>query len=709
MRVEALSPIKTASLEWTSPNGQSFATIVAKLTFDIHPTQIAPAAEQEEIVASDKYHDEDPGRSLFAPSDLVPYKARADVVVVGHAYAPNREPVRVVRVRLAIRECDKALEVFGDRAWGMDGEIREGPRFVKMPLRWERAAGGPYTPNPIGIRSDVQDSLGRILVPNLVVAGKHLERRGEAIETAGLGPVSPSWPLRRPLGDMAGGKIGHAEPAFYNCAPADQQLTDLPEDELLILENLHPSATTVSARLPGIRPRAFLERSEVGAEIPLRCDTLWIDTDRALLTLTWRGRIAYEKQAQDVLWVVTEHRGSQVSWATVVAARAAAASLGDLDPSSVTHVPTTKEPPLKAPEHLPFAGQPKADGEAHKTFHSAPPAWVGQSPLAQLGAMTAQSSSYPAPPAPVAPSVAPPAPVASVAPPAPSVAPPPAPLVPQSTVSMQAVDALPPPAAPVPPAAPIPAPPAPVPAPPAPMPAPPAPMPARPAPIAAAPTALQTDALHVIWFERSAEEGPAPDRASVSRALLGGKRAPADQLLVALREAVDESGELVLPNVVVAGDLALRLDPVARLKATLAVAKPQAATNKQLAELCREGMLVAASELPAAPGIAEAITARIREVAPDRRALDEAVERMALVGRAYERYEVLGGTRICATMSMPSGAVTVYIPAAAAAELPLLARFPAVLLGSLRPPQDPLDASPVTLLVSAIGRLVPIG
>lgn len=370
MRLEALSALSCGSVQWTSPNGQSFATIVAKLTFDIHPTQIALSGEQIEVVQSEKFYDDDPTRSLYAPSDLAPFKARADVVLVGHAYAPGREPARVVRARLAIRECEKALEVFGDRAWGVDGEIREGPRFLKMPLRWERSAGGPYTINPVGIRSDVQDSLGRILVPNVMVAGRQLDRRGESIEPAGFGPVAASWPARRPLGEAAAsGRAGHADPAFYNCAPADQQLSELPEDEQLILENLHPSAAAVAARLAGIRPRAFVDHGEMGTEVALRCDTMWIDTDRALLTLTWRGRMPVDMNSNDVVWLMTEHRGSPVTWATILATRAAAGTLGDIDPSSVTHVPTTKEPVVKA-ETLPFSGQGRADGDAHKTFQS---------------------------------------------------------------------------------------------------------------------------------------------------------------------------------------------------------------------------------------------------------------------------------------------------------------------------------------------------
>src|SRR6185436_20451978 len=59
--------------------------------------------------------------------------------------------------------------------------------------------------------------------------------------------------------------------------------------ERLVLENLHRDHERLVTRLPGLRPRARLEAGGSQREIPLACDTLWIDTDRAICTLTWRG------------------------------------------------------------------------------------------------------------------------------------------------------------------------------------------------------------------------------------------------------------------------------------------------------------------------------------------------------------------------------------------------------------------------------------
>src|SRR6185312_8408029 len=62
------------------------------------------------------------------------------------------------------------IEVHCERAFAIDGSMREGQRFTQMPLAWERAAGGPGTANPAGVRADAAPD--------------------------GFGPIAPPWPPR---------------------------------------------------------------------------------------------------------------------------------------------------------------------------------------------------------------------------------------------------------------------------------------------------------------------------------------------------------------------------------------------------------------------------------------------------------------------------------------------------------------------------------
>jgi hypothetical protein len=300
MNVTAVGPLPVGSLLWQR-NGNWIQTVICKATFGLLPGESKLADEQEALNTDDAHLEDDPGRSMQAPSDLVPFKARAEVVLVGYAFAPRGEALRHLVVRLVVGEVDKAFEVVGDRAWSLDGTLREGSRFTRMPLRYERAGGGADTANPVGVSPDAPpDQYGMIPVPNLQPVGFVPSRPREVIAPIGFGPLSGTWPSRREkLGrlttppdswDMAS-LPAELEPAYFNYAPRDQQVDGLRDNERLVLENLNPQHPRLVTNLPGVRPRAFADRGEGLQEVAMVCDTLWIDTGRGICTLTWRAYV----------------------------------------------------------------------------------------------------------------------------------------------------------------------------------------------------------------------------------------------------------------------------------------------------------------------------------------------------------------------------------------------------------------------------------
>ena len=142
MNVIAIGPLPVDSLVWQGPANR-ILTIVCKATFTLCPGESPLSPVQQPLNSEDVHLEIEPGRSMEAPSDLVPFKARADVLLVGFAFAPRGEPVKSLVVRLVVGEIDKAFEVFGERAWGMDGALGEGPRFTRMSLRYERGLRTP--------------------------------------------------------------------------------------------------------------------------------------------------------------------------------------------------------------------------------------------------------------------------------------------------------------------------------------------------------------------------------------------------------------------------------------------------------------------------------------------------------------------------------------------------------------------------------------
>ena len=207
MEVRSLCPFATGGFIWQW-NGTTYAqTVVVKATFRLTSETCQLADAQDSVVDGDVYAGGDSRRSVMVPSDKVPYKPRADVMLVGHAYAPKNQPVRSLLVRLIVGSLNKSLEVWGDRRFRLqDGQLREGPLFSKMPLCWERAAGGPETSNPVGMRFDAEpDAHGSVAIPNLQPPGIHVSQRSHTFAPVCFAPVGATWPSRTTkLGGLAG-------------------------------------------------------------------------------------------------------------------------------------------------------------------------------------------------------------------------------------------------------------------------------------------------------------------------------------------------------------------------------------------------------------------------------------------------------------------------------------------------------------------------
>lgn len=300
MEIESLCPFPVATVIWEPQAGEWSLTVCVKATFALVHGRTAEIAAQQVPLCDDLYWDGNPNASLYAPSDFAPMKARADVLLVGHAYAKGGAPVDQLTARMRAFGVSKALHISGDRVWvGAREDLRPGPAapFVKMPLRLERAAMGPA--NGIGIDTSPHRVLPGWPVPNIRVA----DDLGATGGLPSFGPIPAAWrarahhlteasarwafQLRKPLGPAPAG----VDFGFFNAAPPEQQVDNLPSALEITLENLSPTHPRLEARLPVIQPRAFRvsPRTGLSYEVPLRIDTVWIDSDRSLAVIAWRG------------------------------------------------------------------------------------------------------------------------------------------------------------------------------------------------------------------------------------------------------------------------------------------------------------------------------------------------------------------------------------------------------------------------------------
>lgn len=301
---------------WQPVEGMFLLAVICKATFDLVPEESPLATDQDEPTIHDQHWNDDEHASLRAASDILPFKRGADVLLVGHAYAPTVLSEWPFHARLIVgADIDKTIEIHGDRHWTKDDRLVENPCPPRTSLRWERAAGGPGTSNPVGVFpvSIVEPGQPRRL-PNLEPPRTRLARPTDVIPPIGFGPIAPSWPERKEKIDTREGdwdpKVWHTKPlapyvdaSFFHVAPADQRLERITGDERIQLEHLHPDYPRFSTRLAPIHPHAIVHKTgKALVDVDLRCDTLVIDTDRRVCTLTWRGSVplAYAEESARV-------------------------------------------------------------------------------------------------------------------------------------------------------------------------------------------------------------------------------------------------------------------------------------------------------------------------------------------------------------------------------------------------------------------------
>src|SRR6185437_14255208 len=241
---------------------------------------------------------------LYA-SDFADFKLNAEVLLSGACHTPGGRPLPECPVRFSVGAWSKSLLVVGRRVWTekvIGAAISDPHPFTTMPLRYANAFGGPgYAPNPAG------KGHGTPELPNVEHPAARVRGKGDRPEPAGFGPLSPAWPQRAgKVGTQYGAKWRKERAPFYaedfdwthfHAAPADQQMRGyLRGDEEVSFVNLHPAAPTFSARLPGLRVRAFAKDAKgVVREAPMKLDTLLADLDEEKIVLTWRGLVPVEQ------------------------------------------------------------------------------------------------------------------------------------------------------------------------------------------------------------------------------------------------------------------------------------------------------------------------------------------------------------------------------------------------------------------------------
>lgn len=324
MEIHNDTPFATGSTLGLGPDGAPCLTVVVKATFTI-PRSLdgrpEPAPEQMPVASDDVYHDGDVTGSLRLENDLAPFKPKADVVLVGTAYAPGGRPVPALDVLLRVGSLRKVLRVFGDRTWLFPSRMvlvplpGEPKPFTTMPLTYERAFGGidrkagrGCDRNYVGkgfLGRKTRESVHEAPLPNVEDPARLIASWDDEPMPAGFGFFSPHWqPRARYRGTPAGMARPHplfGLPAdfrheYYNGAHPDLQVPGyLRGDEPVELVNLTPDGPR-RFRLPGVRPVVSVARhvpvGDAGTSqtsVSAHLDTLVLLPDDGVFFLVWRA------------------------------------------------------------------------------------------------------------------------------------------------------------------------------------------------------------------------------------------------------------------------------------------------------------------------------------------------------------------------------------------------------------------------------------
>ena len=256
-------------------NGAEVWLVAVKCTFDIRPdgsTEVS--AEQPPVLRSPQYTGEPGKSSLKYDADLILTKTTTDVVVIGHAYAPDGRPDVQMDAGFRVGPVQKIVRVTGDRMWGPEGVSAPRP-FAKMPLVYERAFGGVDARsdrpdrdwdwrNPVGTGFAVSSShLSGVRLPNVEYPNDVVTAWNDRPLPAGFGPIGSHWQPRAGLaGTYDDNWMNTRQPLlpadfderFFQCAAQDQQAPAfLRGGEPVVLHRLTPEGD-----LRFVLPRIFL-------------------------------------------------------------------------------------------------------------------------------------------------------------------------------------------------------------------------------------------------------------------------------------------------------------------------------------------------------------------------------------------------------------------------------------------------------------------
>lgn len=243
------------------------------------------------------------------PLDRGLKKTRGGFAVQGSAFPLTQGQATGMAVRVSVGQCSKTLHVHPPRRWEKTlvgyRAVITGP-LEPLPMVGAHGYGGQgYGDNPRGMGYVAAgDEYDGVQLPAIETQTQGATDPWGVRHWAGLMPLPAQSDLRRCyLGNLDEQWKQHApflpldtDPRWFDEVAQDQCIDSYWQgNEMWAVAGMHPRQAEVGGRLPGFRPRLFVERKDCGAaaiaETPLDLDTVWLFPDAERVLLLYRSEL----------------------------------------------------------------------------------------------------------------------------------------------------------------------------------------------------------------------------------------------------------------------------------------------------------------------------------------------------------------------------------------------------------------------------------
>ncbi len=307
LQLENNTPFSAEMYAAPGIDGVDALYVLVKATYDIEAA-LALCRQQQPVFLQDEFSGEPASSSLRYGSEYSLGKAASDVVLIGHAWAPDEKATPCLDVSLSVGDdFQHTVRVFGDRV-RKGSAVSEPSPFVAMPLVYERAYGGYSSndPNVFDARNPVgtgfidfaeqQNDTHEVRMPNLEHPDQPVSRMTEHPEPMGFGAIPPAWRARE---QFSGTYDEHwrVERAPYLPDDFDGRFFNMAHPRLIYPGFLQggETVTLTNARrqgplcfdLPDVEPTVISVISGHEQELDVRLETLLIEPDDQRFSITW--------------------------------------------------------------------------------------------------------------------------------------------------------------------------------------------------------------------------------------------------------------------------------------------------------------------------------------------------------------------------------------------------------------------------------------